>query len=171
VILIVSRRKQESHKAGNRGIKMGSQNGDIDYKIIRLLQKNGRIPNTEIAKKLGVSEATVRNRLQTLIREEHIQILAIANPIKLKSGMVGNIRIKAENKNLDQVGKELFKIEELWYVSQLVGKDDFDAEYYVSSQGDFGRLIERIKNIDGIIDIETSLITRYVKYSGGLTFP
>ena len=150
---------------------MGTQNGDIDYKIIRLLQKNGRIPNTEIAKKLGVSEATVRNRLQTLIREEHIQILAIVNPIKLKSGMVGNIRIKAENKKLDQVGKALFNIDELWYISQLVGKEDFDAEYYVSSQGDFGRLIERIKNIDGIIDIETSLITRYVKYSGGLTFP
>jgi len=150
---------------------MGTQNGDIDYKIIRLLQKNGRIPNTEIAKKLGVSEATVRNRLQTLIREEHIQILAIVNPIKLKSGMVGNIRIKAENKKLDQLGKALFNTDELWYISQLVGKEDFDAEYYVSSQGDFGRLIERIKNIDGIIDIETSLITRYVKYSGGLTFP
>ena len=150
---------------------MGTQNGDIDYKIIRLLQKNGRIPNTEIAKKLGVSEATVRNRLQSLIREEHIQILAIVNPIKLKSGMVGNIRIKAENQKLDQVGTALFNIDELWYISQLVGKDDFDAEYYVSSQGDFGRLIERIKNIDGIIDIETSLITRYVKYSGGLTFP
>ena len=150
---------------------MGTQNGDIDYKIIRLLQKNGRIPNTEIAKKLGVSVATVRNRLQTLIREEHIQILAIVNPIKLKSGMVGNIRIRAENKKLDQVGKALFNIDELWYISQLVGKEDFDAEYYVSSQGDFGRLIERIKNIDGIIGIETSLITRYVKYSGGLTFP
>ncbi len=150
---------------------MGTQNGDIDYKIIRLLQKNGRIPNTEIAKKLGVSEATVRNRLQTLIREEHIQILAIVNPIKLKSGMVGNIRIKAENKKLDQVGKALFNIDELWYISQLVGKEDFDAEYYVSSQGDFGRLIERIKGIDGIVDLETSMITRYVKYSGGLTFP
>ena len=143
----------------------------IDYKIIRLLQKNGRIPNTEIAKKLGISEATVRNRLQALIKEEHIQILAIVNPIKLKSGMVGNIRIKAENKKLDQVGKALFNIDELWYISQLVGKEDFDAEYYVSSQGDFGRLIGRIKNIDGIIDIETSLFTRYVKYSGGLTFP
>jgi hypothetical protein len=93
------------------------------------------------------------------------------NPIKLKSGMVGNIRIKAENKKLDQVGKALFNIDELWYISQLVGKEDFDAEYYVSSQGDFGRLIERIKNIDGILGIETSLITRYVKYSGGLTFP
>jgi Lrp/AsnC family transcriptional regulator for asnA, asnC and gidA len=150
---------------------MGTQNGDIDYKITRLLQKNGRIPNTEIAKKLGISEATVRNRLQALIKEEHIQILAIVNPIKLKSGMVGNIRIKAENKKLDTVSKALFKIDELWYISQLVGKHDFDAEFYVSSQGDFGRLIERIKGIDGIIDLETSLITRYVKYSGGLTFP
>ncbi len=150
---------------------MGTQNGDIDYKIIRLLQKNGRIPNTEIAKTLGVSEATVRNRLQTLIRDEHIQILAIVNPIKLKSGMVGNIRIMAENKKLEQVGKALFEIDELWYISQMVGRDDFDAEYYVSSQGEFGRLIERIKNIDGIVDVETALITRYVKYSGGLTFP
>ena len=34
-------------------------NEDADYKIIRILQKNGRIPNTEIAKKLGISEATV----------------------------------------------------------------------------------------------------------------
>ena len=150
---------------------MGTQNGDIDYKIIRLLQKNGRIPNTEIAKTLGVSEATVRNRLQTLIRDEHIQILAIVNPIKLKSGMVGNIRIRAENKKLELVGKALFKIDELWYISQMVGRDDFDAEYYVSSQGDFGRLIERIKNVDGIVNVETSLITRYVKYAGGLTFP
>ncbi len=150
---------------------MGTQNGDIDYKIIRLLQKNGRIPNTEIAKTLGVSEATVRNRLQTLIRDEHIQILAIVNPIKLKSGMVGNIRIMAENRKLEQVGKALFEIDELWYISQMVGRDDFDAEYYVSSQGDFGRLIERIKNIDGIVNVETALITRYVKYSGGLTFP
>ncbi len=150
---------------------MGTQNGDIDYKIIRLLQKNGRIPNTEIAKTLGISEATVRNRLQALIRDEHIQILAIVNPIKLKSGMVGNIRIKAENKKLEQVGEALFDIDELWYISQMVGRDDFDAEYYVSSQGDFGRLIERIKNIDGIVHVETALITRYVKYAGGLTFP
>ena len=150
---------------------MSTQNADIDYKITRLLQKNGRMPNTEIAKKLGVSEATVRNRLQTLIKEEHIQILAIVNPIKLKSGIVGNIRIKAENKKLEHVGKELYKLDELWYIAQLVGEEDFDAEYYVSSQSDFGSSIDRINRIDGIINIETSLIVRYVKYSGGMTFP
>ena len=39
----------------------------IDCQMIELLQKDGRIPNTEIAKKLGVSEATVRSRLNRLI--------------------------------------------------------------------------------------------------------
>jgi DNA-binding Lrp family transcriptional regulator len=102
-----------------RGTSMGTQNGDIDYKITRLLQKNGRIPNTEIAKKLGVSEATVRNRLQTLIKEEHIQVLAIVNPIKLKSGIVGNIRIQAENKKLEHVGKELYKLDGSWWAKKI----------------------------------------------------
>ena len=46
---------------------MATSNEDVDYHIIRLLQKNGRMPNTEIAKKLGVSETTVRILLQNLI--------------------------------------------------------------------------------------------------------
>jgi Lrp/AsnC family transcriptional regulator for asnA, asnC and gidA len=150
---------------------MSNQNIDIDYKITGLLQKNGRIPNTEIAKSLGVSEATVRNRLQTLIKEERIQILAVVNPFKLKSGIVGNLRIKTEHKKLGHVGKELQKLDELWYIAQLVGEADFDAEYFVSSQSEFGSLIDKINEIDGIIGIETSLIVRYIKYAGALVFP
>ena len=150
---------------------MGTQNSDIDYKIIRLLQKNGRIPNTEIAKKLGISEATVRNRMQTLIREKRIQVLAVVNPFKLKSGILGNLRVKAEKKQLEKVGNELSKLEELWYIAQLVGSADFDAEYYVSSQQEFGALIDKINKIEGIITTETSLLVRFIKYAGAPAFP
>ena len=136
-----------------------------------MLQKNGRLPNTEIAKMLGVPEATVRNRLQTLIKEECLQVVAVVNPFKLKSGMVGNLRIKTENQKLVSVGKELQKLDELWYIAQLVGTVDFDAEYYVSSQTEFGSLIDKINNIDGIVTMETSLIVRYIKYAGALAFP
>ncbi len=150
---------------------MSNQNGDIDYKITRLLQKNGRIPNTEIAKILGVSEATVRNRMQNLIREERLKIVAVINPFKLKSGMVGNLRIKAEKNKTQHVGAELQKLEELWYIAQLVGQADFDAEYYVGSQSKFGGLIDKINKINGITSIETSLIVRYIKYAEALAFP
>jgi len=150
---------------------MGTQNQDIDYEIIRMLQRNGRIPNTEIAKKLGISEATVRNRLQTLIKEEHIQVRAIVNPFKLKSGIAGNIRIRAEKNKIEHVGRELYKLDELWYISQLMGKEDFDAEYYVSSQNKLAVLMDKINNIAGILDVQTALIVRYVKYASVLTFP
>jgi Lrp/AsnC family transcriptional regulator for asnA, asnC and gidA len=66
----------------------------IDCQMIELLQKDGRIPNTEIAKKLGMSEATVRSRLNRLIEEEYIQIVAVSNPIKLGFKIVGILRIK-----------------------------------------------------------------------------
>ena len=47
----------------------------IDCTMIELLQKDGRIPNTMIAKMIGVSESTVRSRLSRLIEEEYIQIV------------------------------------------------------------------------------------------------
>jgi Lrp/AsnC family transcriptional regulator for asnA, asnC and gidA len=150
---------------------MAAQIENIDYNIIRMLQKNGRIPNTEIAKALGISEATVRNRLQNLIKEERLKIVAVINPFKLKSGMVGNLRIKAQKKMTQHVGAELQKLDELWYVAQLVGQADFDAEYYVDSQSKFGSLIDKINEIDGITSIETSLIVRYIKYAEAVTFP
>ncbi len=150
---------------------MGNDNRDIDYKIFRLLQKNGRIANTEIAKILGVSEATVRKRLQNLIQDERIQVIAIVNPFKLKSGIMGNLRIQARKKQLESVGKILSRLDEIWYIAQLVGSSDFDAEYYVDSQAEFGRLMDKINAIEGITNIETSLLVRYVKYAGAPAFP
>ena len=55
----------------------------LDCQMIELLQKDGRISNTDIAKQIGMSEATVRTRLNRLIQEEFIQIVAVSNPIKL----------------------------------------------------------------------------------------
>ena len=150
---------------------MSIENRDIDYKIFRLLQKNGRIPNTEIAKILGISEATVRKRLQNLIQDERIQVIAVVNPFKLKSGIMGNLRVQANKKQLESVGNELSHLDELWYIAQLVGTADFDAEYYVGTQAEFGRLMDKLNKIEGIETFETSLLLRYVKYAGTPAFP
>ena len=150
---------------------MSYQNGDIDYKITRLLQKNGRVPNTEIAKTLGVSEATVRNRLQRLIKDECIQVVAIVNPLKIRSGIIGNLRIKTDNSKIDHVGNELKKLNEIWYLAQLAGTADFDAEYYVVSQNSFANLIDKINEIDGITSVDTSLIVRFIKNNWGFGIP
>jgi len=136
----------------------------LDCRMIELLQKDGRISNTEIAKKIGMSEATVRTRLNRLIQEEFIQIVAVSNPIKLGFEIVGNIRIHVEIKKMDRIIKELRKLKSLWFIVQTTGGTGIDTEFVVKSLDELNGLIfEKINKIDGIIKTETSLFLKYIK--------
>ncbi len=136
----------------------------VDCEMIRLLQKDGRIANTDIAKQIGISEATVRTRLNRLIQEEYIQIVAVSNPIKLGFDIVGTIRIHAEVKKLDHIIKELKKLKPLWFIVHTTGGTGIDAEFIVKSLDELNSLIfEKLYKIDGIIKTDTSLITKYIK--------
>ena len=56
---------------------------EIDQRIIEALQQDGRRPFTKIAADLGISEASVRQRVSNLINNQVMQIVAVTNPIKL----------------------------------------------------------------------------------------
>ena len=135
-----------------------------DCKIIELLQKDGRMPNTMIAKELGISEATVRSRLNRLTNEEYIQIVAVSNPLKLGFEVVGMLKIDVDVKKIDAVSKELSKIEQIWYVVHATGSSDIFAEFNAKSIDDLKNVItQKIHKIDGIIKTDTSLILKYIK--------
>jgi len=136
----------------------------LDCQMIELLQKDGRISNTDLAKKIGMSEATVRTRLNRLIQEEVIQIVAVSNPIKLGFKIVGNIRIHVEIKKMDSIIKELKKLKPLWFVVQTTGGTGIDTEFVAKSLDELNELIfEKINKIDGVIKTETSLFLNYIK--------
>ncbi len=134
-----------------------------DMKIIRLLQQNGRMSNTDIAKKAGVSETTVRYRLQRLTKEDYIQIVAMVKPVKLGFGIEGSIRIKADIKAIESVTDKLKIIDSLYFVARSIGNYDFDTEYYVKSTTDLKELIDTINAIDGVLETDVSTILDYVK--------
>ena len=136
----------------------------IDCEIIRLLQKDGRIANTDIAKKVGISEATVRSRLDRLVKENYIQIVAVSNPMKLGFKIVGNIRIYVEIKKMDQIIKKLQRLKPLWFIVQSTGGTGIDTEFVVRDMDELNELIfENINRIDGVIRTETSLFLKYIK--------
>ena len=136
----------------------------VDCQMIELLQKDGRISNTDIAREIGLSEATVRTRLNRLIQDEFIQIVAVSNPIKLGFKIVGNIRIHVEIKKMDKIIKELKKLKPLWFIVQTTGGTGIDTEFVVKSLDELNELIfEKINKIDGISRTETSLFLNYIK--------
>ncbi|RJP80465.1 MAG: Lrp/AsnC family transcriptional regulator [Desulfobacteraceae bacterium] len=136
----------------------------IDSRMIRLLQKDGRISNIEISKQLSISEATVRSRLKRLIDGGYIQIVAVSNPLKLGFNITGDLYIHIEMKKIEKVIQELRKIKELWYIVMTTGDTDINAEFVVKTLEDLNDLVyNRINRIDGILRVETSVIMKFIK--------
>jgi Lrp/AsnC family transcriptional regulator for asnA, asnC and gidA len=145
----------------------------VDCGIIKLLQKDGRLSNTTIGKRLGISEATVRTRLNRLIKEEFIQIVAVSNPIKLGYQIVGNIRMHVDIKKTENVIKELKKLEPIWFIVQTTGGTDIYTEFILKSLDELNALLfKKINKIEGIIRTDTSLIMKFIKrqYDWGTAF-
>ena len=136
---------------------------EIDSKIIHLLKQNGRMRNTELAKKLKISETAIRKRLQRLFDNEIIQVVAIVNHRKVGYGIEGNIKIKIDTKKTERIIQKLEIIDALWYIALLTGGADFDVEFSVKSQGDLKDLLANINNIDGVINAEPSFRLQLVK--------
>ena len=142
----------------------------IDAKMINLLQEDGRLPNTDIAKRLGISEATVRGRMKRLIEEGYIQIVAVSNPFKLGFEMAGDLYIHVDMKRIEYVISELKKIKELWYIVVTTGNTYINAEFVVKTREELNKLVfDRITKIDGVNRIDTSIIMKFEKrrYSWG----
>lgn len=136
----------------------------IDSKMINLLQRDGRLSNTDVAKRLGISEATVRSRLKRLIDEEYIQIVAVSNPFKLGFEIAGDLYIHVEMKKIINVIRELKKIKELWYVVMTTGESNINAEFVVKTLEDLNDLVyNKISKLDGITKVESSIIMKFVK--------
>ena len=136
----------------------------IDAKMINFLQEDGRLPNTDIAKRLGISEATVRGRLKRLIEEGYIQIVAVSNPFKLGFEMAGDLYIHVDMKKIEYVISELKKIKELWYIVVTTGNTYINAEFVVKTREELNELVfDKITKIDGVNRIDTSIIMKFEK--------
>jgi len=142
---------------------MKEQLDKIDLQIIRLLQIDGRMASSEIAKNTGVPEATIRYRLKRIIERKYIQIVAAANPIKLGFGIAACISIETESKRVDQVIEELEKIERIAYIAQMTTIPNVEIETYIETINELHTLLSQVEAIDGIIRFETSFIRRIAR--------
>lgn len=143
---------------------MKNQIDMIDSRIICFLQQDGRMPFTQIGKELNLAESTVRVRVQRLIEEKIIQIVAVANPMKLGFEVAGNIKIQIESKKFKQICNKLKKIKSFWYIALATGSKDIDIDFHVRSLDELRTLLfEKVNNIDGVIRTETSIIVHYEK--------
>ena len=129
---------------------------ELDQRIIGLLQMDGRLSNAEIARKLGVSEGTVRRRVGRLIQEAVIRVTAVPNIEKMGYGTTALVGVQTRPGRADDVAEALARLEEVHYAAVTTGA--FDVFIWVGLEsaqrlGDF--LHTKVAPVEGVQRTET----------------
>ncbi len=136
---------------------------DTGKRIIELLQGDGRLSYSAIAKDVGLSEAAVRHRVQKLIDGNVIQIVAVTDPMQMGFARQAMIGVKVTG-DVQEVAAALGQMEALDYIVITTGRFDIVAELVAESDDELLDMVSRrIATIDGILTTETFVYLRLVK--------
>jgi Lrp/AsnC family transcriptional regulator, regulator for asnA, asnC and gidA len=131
----------------------------LDSAIIKELQKNSRQTNVQIAKKLKVSEATVRQRITKLVDSKIIQNFTVN--LSMKTGFSALV-LAQSNPQIETklVVSKLKKIKDIQDVYETTGNFDIVINVSTGSAEEFNFIIEKIRTTKGIQKTDTLVLLK-----------
>ncbi len=140
---------------------------DLDFSILVLLQKDGRMSFTEMALELGVSISNVRNRVARLIEEKTIQIVGRVSAEKVGFHAYAQIKISVRPANvIDSVANELLKLPEVSFLAVTSGEYDLEVDVMCRDNNHLLQIVNNwISRIDGVHHTKTDMYFKVLKYA------
>ena len=134
---------------------------DKDRQLLSLLQKNARESNASLARKIGVSRATIQERINRLEAAEVIQGYKVQlNPQKLHTNIEAIVMVLAENKTFKSTFAELEQMPYIQTIHSLSGEWDWSLFISVPSLPDFHQYITTINELAGVKSTVSHIIMR-----------
>lgn len=138
---------------------MGITLDQTDVNIMKLLEENGRRPNVEIARALGIAESTVRKRIDRMQQAGAFRTVIVPDFSVL--GLKGHIivGIHAELGKAPEIAQRLGEREEVRFVALTTGAFDVIIDVFLPSVADFlGFIQDELAHIPGIKGVETATV-------------
>jgi len=135
-----------------------------DRRIVSILQRDGRASNVDIARELGLAEATVRKRIERLLESGIIRVRAVADPESLGLTTRMMIAIQTDQTELESVADRLASIQEVLSVSIVTGTYDVIIEVALPSSGQLlSFILDKVVTIPGVKRTDTYHVLKVVK--------
>lgn len=132
---------------------------DTDRRLLALLRDDARAPVATLARTLGVSRATVQNRIARLKREGTILGFTLRTPPERDPRQVRAVMMLAlEGKSPAPVMRALRALPEVTAIHTTNGRWDLVVELRTDGLEAFDRALGRVRLIDGVASSETSLL-------------
>lgn len=135
-----------------------------DFRLIRCLQENPRAAYATIARITGLSETTVRRRVDALIQSGAIMATVMPALLPLGYAASAQVCLKLDLQHRDGVARALDQMPEVTFAVATLGR--YDVMFQVAqrtSQELSDWLATHVAPLPGVREIEVMLITSAIK--------
>ena len=140
----------------------------LDLNILAHLQRDGRMPYTEIASDLGVSEGTIRNRVTRLVDEQIVQIVGLVDPHRLDFDAPAMIGVTVQGADLDVVAATIADYPEVSYLVIVSGEYDLIVEVMCRDREHLATFLnQQLRKVPGVARTQTFVILNTYKMAYG----
>lgn len=127
---------------------------ELDIRLLDLLQNDARMPYVKLANELGVSDTTVRTRIERLVRRFGLRFVVDLDPADL--GLVFlYLAVRVQGPTLSKAIDRMTRLPEIVFLGRTTGGYDLIAEVVCRDREDLVRILDELRAIPGISHMDT----------------
>ncbi|MGB3246568.1 MAG: Lrp/AsnC family transcriptional regulator [Sulfitobacter sp.] len=132
-----------------------------DERLIAALRHDARAALSDLAARLNLSRTTVRSRMARLQeRGEIIGFSVVTRADVARDAVRGMMMIGIEGRGTERITRQLTTLSEVRAVHSTNGRWDVIVEIGTATLEEFDAVLARIRNLDGVVASETSLLLK-----------
>ena len=145
----------------------------IDRRILRALQRDGRMQNNELAKEVGLSPSPCLRRVRILEEQGVIErYVALLNAKKVDKGLTVFTRVWLKAQDLDTVdhfAEEIKQFPQVVECHLMSGDCDFFLRVVAADIDDYRRFqVEHLTRIKGVQSVKSEIPMQKIKLTSEL---
>jgi len=136
-----------------------------DIKIVNLLLDDGRMPASEVARRIGdISERAVRYRIDRMVEEGVIQVSAVARPHAFGLTTIADVWLEVESDRILEVARKLAEFDNVSYVACGIGESDVSIQIVAKDTAEIYQFVtEVVRKVPGVRKTTTSIVPLIIK--------
>lgn len=137
----------------------------VDVKIVNILLEDGRMPSSEIARRIGdISERAVRYRIERMVDAGIIQVSAVAKPQAFGLTTIADVWMEVESDRILEVAKKMAEYDNVSYVACGIGESDVSIQVVAKDTAEIYQFItEVVRKVRGVRKTTTSIVPLIIK--------
>ncbi|AXF56513.1 Lrp/AsnC family transcriptional regulator [Salicibibacter kimchii] len=135
-----------------------------DFKILSMLQDDGKCSYSKIARSIGVSEGTVRGRINKMLKNDVFEFIIHTNPYKIGLHVQAIIGLEARVGYHDAIACQLQPHRSVRFIGAFSGKHDLIIQAFFRNNEELVAFVDQtLSGVEGIISVDVNVELKQYK--------